>query len=103
MSIKTTRYDTNYNIKNRFDGKRYFGSRTYPIITPDNSDILYIANDADYLDTLAYKFYNDVSLWWIIALANNLGNGRLSVTGNTQLRIPTRVDEILSEYRKLNS
>lgn len=79
------------------------GTRLYPIITESDSDVLYITTDTDYLDTLAHKFYRDSSLWWIIALANNLGNGRLSITGGLQLRIPMRIEEIVSRYNRINS
>ena len=64
------RYDPTVNIGNRWDGKQVFLTRIYPPIPPSNSDILYITNDSDYLDTLAQKFYGDVTLWFIIANAN---------------------------------
>jgi len=98
-----TRYDNQKNIKTRFDGKRFFGTRLYPTIAQDESDILYISNETDYLDSLANKFYKDTTLWWIIALANNLGNGRMSVEAGLQLRIPTRIDRIIESYNRLNS
>lgn len=96
------RYDLSSNIKKRFDGKRFFGTRTYPSITAKESDIIYITNDSDYLDALSYKFYKDTRLWWIIALANHIGNGRLSVEAGLQLRIPTEIDSIISSYNILN-
>jgi hypothetical protein len=98
-----TRYTKQSNVKTRYDGKRFLGTRLYPSIAEDVSDVLYITNDTDYLDTLAYRFYKDKSLWWIIALANNLGNGRLSVSGGLQLRIPMRIESIITGYNKLNS
>lgn len=98
-----TRYNSQQNVKTRFDGKRFLGTRLYPSIKESDSDVIYITNDSDYLDTLAHKFYKDKSLWWIIALANNLGNGRLSVPGGLQLRIPMRVEEIVVGYNKINN
>jgi nucleoid-associated protein YgaU len=41
------------------------------------------------LDKLALDFYNDGSLWWVIAAANGLGKGTLVVQPNTRLRIPS--------------
>lgn len=96
------RYIRDKNIKSRFDGKRFFGIRLYPKISEDESDIIYISKETDYLDSLAYKFYKDTSLWWIIALANNLGNGRLSVPPGIQLRIPTRVESIINGFNRIN-
>ena len=98
-----TRYSTEHNIKSRSDGKKFFGTRLYPNIPPNDSDILYITDETDFLDTLAFKFYKDATMWWIIALTNNLGNGRMSIPVGTQLRIPTRVESILEEYNKINS
>lgn len=99
-----TRYNLDKNIKNRYDGKRFFGTRSYPNIESHETDLIYITNDTDYLDSLAYKFYNDSKLWWVIALANNLGNGRLSVPIGLQLRIPSpyRTEVILLNFNKLN-
>ena len=99
----TTRYNTNSNIKTSYNGKQFFGTRTYPIINPDDSDIIYITKDNDYLDALAFKFYKDQSMWWIIAQANNLGMGRLSIQGGLQLRIPTRLSSILINYNNSNN
>jgi nucleoid-associated protein YgaU len=98
-----TRYSLDSNIKTRFDGKRFFGTRLYPSIAQSDDDVLYITNETDFLDTLAYKFYKDTSLWWIIALANNLGNGRLSVEPGLQIRIPMRIGSIMESYNKLNN
>jgi hypothetical protein len=47
-----TRYDQNKNIRVRFDGKRYFGTRLYPNIDHRESDIIYITDETDFLDSL---------------------------------------------------
>lgn len=92
----------NIKTKNRYDGKKVYRSVQYPVIPNSDTDILIIAKDGDYLDTLAYKYYKDSTLWWIIANVNNVGKGRLSVTPGTQLRIPTNLPKILNEFNKLN-
>jgi phage tail protein X len=97
------RYDRNVNIKKRWDGKRYFGTRLYPIIPVTSSDIYVVTNETDTLDNLAFKYYKNPSLWWIIAQANNIGKGKLSVPAGLQLRIPTNVTTILNNYTALNS
>lgn len=90
-------------IDTRFDGKRVYKSVLYPSIAVDSSDFYIITNETMYLDTLAYKYYKDTSLWWIIALANNLGKGRLSVPSGLQLRIPGNVLKIINDYNLINS
>jgi len=67
------------------------------------SDIYITVSDNDYLDQIAYRYYNDVSLWWIIAVANNLGKGKLSLDINKQLRIPTDIQTILQNFTLINS
>ena len=83
-------------IDTRFDGKRVYKSVLYPSIAVDNSDFYIVTNEVMYLDFLANKYYNDTSLWWIIALANNLGKGRLSVPAGIQLRIPGNILKIMN-------
>ena len=94
------RYD-NTEIVNRFDGKRVYKTTEYPKIKPLDSDIIVISNQGDYLDSLAYKYYGDPTLYWIIALANGIGKGRLSVPP-MQLRIPVNINDILVEFHNLN-
>ena len=86
----------------RWDGKRVYKLAKYPSIIAQDTDIIVISQDTDYLDTLANTYYKDPTLYWIIALANNLGKGKMSVPGGLQLRIPTNVQEILAEFNRLN-
>lgn len=90
-------------IDTRFDGKRVYKSVIYPSISVDNSDVYIITNETMYLDTLAHKYYNDTSLWWVIALANNIGKGRLGVPPGMQLRIPGNILKIINDYNLINS
>ena len=97
------RNDKSVNIKKRWDGKRYFGTRLYPNIPVTSSDIYVVTNESDTLDNLAFKYYKNPSLWWIIAQSNNIGKGKLSVPVGLQLRIPTNITTILNNYTSLNS
>ena len=90
-------------ILTRWDGKRVYSTTQYPLIEPQDSDVIVISNEGDYLDTLAYKYYSDPTLWWIIALANNLGKGRLSVPPGLQLRIPSNANTLLVQFNNLNA
>jgi hypothetical protein len=96
------RYDTTVNIKKRWDGKRYFGSRIYPPIPFSNDDAYVITNETDYLDNLAFKYYKNPSLWWILAQANSIGKGKMSVEAGTQLRVPGNVNTIINTYNSYN-
>jgi len=98
------RYQYSTSNTPRWDGKQVYKSTTYPVLTPQDSDIVIISNDTTKLDDLAYKYYSDVSLWWIIALANSgLGTGKLSIPSGRQIRIPTNISSILNQMKLLNS
>lgn len=96
------RYDSTA-IQNRWDGKRVYKTTQYPIIPVQDTDIQVVTNTEDYLDAMALKYYGDPSLYWIIALANNLGKGRLSVPAGLTIRIPVDTSAILSAFNQLNS
>jgi hypothetical protein len=90
------------DITKRFDGARVYKTTFYPVIPPRESDIYITASDNDYLDSLAKRYYNDESFWWIIANANNLGKGKLSIPAGTVLRIPTDITPIIQDLQNIN-
>jgi len=93
----------NIEIKKTESGKRYYKTVRYPEIPKTLDDVYIIGRVGDRLDLLAYKYYKDVRLWWIIARANNLGKGDLTVPLGKQLRIPTITTNIIDEFNTLNS
>jgi len=94
----------NISVKTRYDGKRVYRSTIYPPVPLSTSDIQVISNEGDYLDTLAYRYYGDPTLWFIIALANpGLGRGKFAVTAGLTLRIPINVSGYLNEFNRVNS
>ena len=56
------------------------------------------------LDLLANQFYNDVTLYWIISIANpnKLNLGSLYPSPGSQLRIPINISGIVASYNELN-
>ena len=52
------------------------------------------------LDILANQFYNDASLWWVIAAANGIGKGTIRVPIGMILRIPNVTDVMSFVTRK---
>ena len=78
------------------------GSVIYPKIKAEDNDIYIISEISDRLDLLAYKYYGDSDLWWIIAVANNLNDASLSIEVGKQLRIPSDIGKILNDLDKLN-
>lgn len=89
-------------VYKRFDGKNVYRTTYYPIIPDSVDDTYIIASESDYLDSLAKRYYGDESYWWVIAQANNLGKGKLSIPQGKQLRIPGNVSQILNNLKNLN-
>lgn len=83
------RYNNANIIKNE-TGKRRIGSIIVSTPTASADDLVIQVTAADRLDILAAKLYGDQKLWYIIAAANALGKGTLTVPANTILRIPSK-------------
>lgn len=85
-------------------GTRYYKSVKYPSIPRSNSDIYAITTEGDKYDILAQQFYGDSSLWWVISLANadNYPQGSIFPPIGVQIRIPSDISSIISEYNILN-
>jgi hypothetical protein len=83
---------------------RYRSSVRYPDIPLSEDDIFIYTIRGDRLDNLAYQFYNDSSLWWVLSVANpDLPNDSLYPTLGFQLRIPNNINQILADYEQLNN
>jgi nucleoid-associated protein YgaU len=80
------RYDK-LNIQKKTNGL-VFHSNLMPYFEAADSDFLIITEEDDRLDTLAFQFYKNASLWWVIAVYNNLTNIDLKLEPGLQLRIP---------------
>lgn len=104
------RYNTIKTLKNINEnvgtlGAVYYSTNRYPEIPQSENDIYVITEFGDRLDLLANQFYNDVTLYWIIAAANpnKVSFGSLFITEGTQLRIPTNVSNVIDSYIQENN
>ena len=84
-------------------GKRYRASVKYPQIPFSDNDFYVAAEEGDRYDLLAFKYYGDTTLWWIISSANPRfkPNSLYPVLGH-QLRIPSNISDIIAAYKTLN-
>jgi len=85
-------------------GKRYYQPLRYPSIPLSSNDIYILTSIGDRLDSLANQFYNDVRLWWIIAIANPdiIKRDSYSLNPNLEIRIPSNMSQILKDFEKIN-
>lgn len=90
------RYKNNI-IKKTIDGKEIYMPTIMPNIPESSTDIYVATETGDRLDTLAYTFYRDSNLWWIIAAANKIHGAKFGFPEGTILRIPLSYKLILSE------
>ncbi len=72
----------------------------YPEIQEDTNDIYLYSRDGDRMDTLAYKFYKDSSLWWIIAKANGLSGDSIFLDPAQRIRIPRFPEVVLQKLKE---
>jgi hypothetical protein len=94
-----SRYENN-PIKKLKDGREVYRSKIYPDIPLKNDDVYVVTQTGDRLDLLAYEYYKDQSLWWIIASANNIHNAQLGIKEGTILRIPQNYIQIQSNFNQ---
>ena len=85
------------------EGSRVYKTTIYPDIDRHESDVYIDAISGDRLDSLAFMYYDDVTLWWVIAQANGIGKGTMNVEPGQIIRIPNpeRISDILERYYKM--
>ena len=89
-------------IKTNKKGNRVFRPTMYPKIPIQDSDIFIYPKFGDRLDTLAQKYYEDMSLWWIIAKANNLDEAHIGLEVDKQIRIPINITFIINRLKDMS-
>ncbi len=86
------------------NGIRYYKNNLYPEIPFYDTDVYVITAQGDRYDLLAQQYYNDVSLWWVIPIANvDLLFDSIFIPEGTQLRIPINIQEVITKYFNLNA
>lgn len=93
----------NIAIKKK-EGKRYYKPIKYPNIPLSSNDIHVITTIGDRLDSLAYQFYNDSSLWWVISSANpdQIRRDSFNLKSGLEIRIPSNPSAIVKAFELLN-
>jgi nucleoid-associated protein YgaU len=88
MVAPTSRY--NYSVLYRSKKGDFWGTRPPLVLRPHPTDQFHRVTDGDSkrIDLIAWQYYRDVSLWWVIAEVNGIGNP-LELQPGTVLRIPS--------------
>ena len=85
------------------NSKRYLQSVSLPDVPISPEDYYVRCTPMERLDKVANTYYKDPSMWWIIALANNLGKGSLTIPQEMVLRIPVDPHSILNKVNNKNN
>ena len=96
------RYETIETYKTTSGKVAYLPTR-YPWLAPSNNDYYIIARAEDRLDLIATDFFGDPTLWWVVAMANDLPGDSMNTPLGFQLRIPGNLNDALNTYDQANT
>lgn len=75
-SISESNFENVFNVYEDKNSEKYFYNILKTVIIPEDLDEEYYDNYSvkfgDMWTTISYKFYNDVSLWWVVCVANQI-------------------------------
>ncbi len=96
------RYKT-IKIQKNLNGKRYYDTTKYPVPSSNFNDLYVITQESDRFDNLAFQYYGDPTLWWAISIANpNLPQNSYFPPPGVQLRIPSNIAGVISNFEQIN-
>ena len=67
----------------------YFELPDYPDVPNQDDDILHVVQSSDRPDLLAYRFYGDQRLWWVICVKNGWDQPLTSMNPGEEITIPS--------------
>jgi len=82
--------------------KKKLVNTNYPSFKKSDDDIYIYTKLGDRLDNLAYRFYKDSTLWWVIAKANDLSGDSMFVKSGMRLWIPKNLKTLQEDLKGLN-
>jgi nucleoid-associated protein YgaU len=71
------------------DDVEFFDLVALPDIPVQTGDINYVVTNGDRIDLLAYRFYGDPVLWWVIAAANGMQLLPCDLNPQAVIRVPS--------------
>jgi hypothetical protein len=75
----------------------------YPKIPVRDSDVFIYPKALERCEHIAWRFYGDQSLWWVIAQANNIFDGSIYLNSDKQIRVPQNIGSILIDLESENA
>jgi hypothetical protein len=96
---------TYFSVESKDGVYNLLANKTITIIGSQNANpgtyIVHVFSVNDQWTLLANRYYNDVSLWWVICKFNGISNPFIVPEIGTEIKIPVKsvVDLILSEIK----
>jgi len=84
----------------KVSGIEFWDIPDLPDMEPQKDDLLYQVDEFDRFETLAYKFYGDHRLWWVIARRNKMLDVPTNLQTGQVIVIPSR-DFVMSRMFKI--
>ena len=99
LNISSTNND---DLRNK--GTKFQNTPKYPVVTKRENDIFVLSEWGDRFESLAFQFYGDITLWWIIAISNPnvVDFSSIYIPVGSQIRIPQDISPIIDSYNDLN-
>lgn len=93
------------NVETLLDenSRKYLKNVLYPNIPLSDDDFYVVTTVGDRYDKLAFDYYNDSSLWWVIASSNPQAGSSLVPIPGVQIRIPADKQQAITLFRNLNT
>ena len=73
----------------RIDGIEFFDLMELPTIPEQPGDVKYRVEGSDRIDSLAHRFYGDPTLWWVLAVANDMELVPTTLSVGMEIRVPS--------------
>jgi nucleoid-associated protein YgaU len=98
-----SRYETQKITLDAVNKRRFYTSLLDITIEKEDTDEYVIVSFGERLDLLAFRYYGDAALWWIIAAANpELRKDSFFLEPGTQVRVPINAPDIVRAYNTFN-
>jgi hypothetical protein len=102
-TISDSNFENVFNVYEDKESEKYFYNLLKTVIIPEDLDEeyfdYYAVKFGDMWPTISYKFYNDVTLWWVICSTNQITDATKNPEVGKLIKIikPRYLPEILNQ------
>ena len=102
VSIDRTNLENGFNVYKTKDGYPFLNllvTRHFPEEMEPYSYYEHVVREGETLHNIAYQYYKNIKLWWVIAEANHIDNPFDAMTAGLVLKVPNdnKISDIMTE------